>query len=60
MSTPTPAEGSGPKEKKGIGKVLMRMKTVLKKADPTRRLSTLGRSGPSAAAGEPIADLSER
>ncbi|KAK4208441.1 hypothetical protein QBC37DRAFT_70976 [Rhypophila decipiens] len=59
MSTPTPAEGSGPKEKKGIGKVLMRMKTVLKKADPTRRLSTLGKPGPSTAAGEPIADLSE-
>ncbi|GAB1319087.1 Zinc finger protein [Madurella fahalii] len=44
-----PKEKEKEKEKKGIGKVLSRMKTVLKKADPSRRLSTLG-SKPGAAA----------
>lgn len=60
MSSPAQAGPSVPKEKekekdrKGIGKVLSRMKTVLKKADPSRRLSTLG-SKPGAAA-TPAAD----
>ena len=62
MSTPAPDNGTTPKGKKGFGKVLSRMKTVLKKAtDPTaKRLSTLGKAGPSSAAGAPLADLSER
>ena len=46
MSSPAQDGPSVPKEKekekKGFGKVLLRMKTVLKKADPSRRLSTLG------------------
>ncbi|KAK0745066.1 hypothetical protein B0T21DRAFT_280944 [Apiosordaria backusii] len=46
MSSPAQGGPSVPKEKdkKGLGKVLSRMKTVLKKADPSRRLSTLGGS----------------
>ncbi|KAL2137397.1 hypothetical protein VTI74DRAFT_18 [Chaetomium olivicolor] len=55
MSSPAQGGASVPKkeekEKKGFGKVLMRMKTVLKKADPSRRLSTLGsKPDPKAAA----------
>ncbi|KAK3391003.1 hypothetical protein B0H63DRAFT_129603 [Podospora didyma] len=54
MSSPAQGGPSVPKEKekKGLGKVLSRMKTVLKKADPSRRLSTFGgsRGGPSTAA----------
>ncbi|KAL1842637.1 hypothetical protein VTJ49DRAFT_4685 [Mycothermus thermophilus] len=46
QSGPPPQKGKEKekdnKEKKGLGKVLLRMKTVLKKADPSRRLSTLG------------------
>ncbi|SPQ20079.1 d1aa4710-022c-4f89-bb0f-16fff965fa17 [Thermothielavioides terrestris] len=53
MSSPAQGGPSVPKdkekEKKGLGKVLSRMKTVLKKADPSRRLSTLGSSKPAAA-----------
>ncbi|KAK4204888.1 hypothetical protein QBC40DRAFT_74451 [Triangularia verruculosa] len=66
MSSPAQAGPSVPKEKdrKGIGKVLSRWKTVLKKADPSRRLSTLGSSkagpstaAPAAAGGEPAEEL---
>lgn len=59
MSSPAQGGPSVPKEKdkKGIGKVLSRMKTVLRKADPSRRLSTLGSSskaaGPSTEASAP-------
>lgn len=62
MSTPAPDNGTTPKEKKGFGKVLSRMKTVLKKAtDPTsKRLSTMGKPASSSTAGAPLADLSER
>jgi hypothetical protein len=53
MSSPAQGGPSVPKdkekEKKGLGKVLSRMKTVLKKADPSRRLSTLGSSKSAAA-----------
>ncbi|KAK0636863.1 hypothetical protein B0T17DRAFT_587876 [Bombardia bombarda] len=52
MSSPAQAGTSVPKEKKGLGRMLSRVKTVLKKADPSRRLSTLGgtKAGPSTAA----------
>ncbi|KAK3379300.1 hypothetical protein B0T24DRAFT_150823 [Lasiosphaeria ovina] len=52
MSSPAQGGPSVPKEKekKGLGKVLSRVKTVLKKADPSRRLSTFGKSGRSTAA----------
>lgn len=54
MSSPAQAGPSVPKEekKKGVGKFLTRVKTVLKRADPSKRLSTLGSSkaGPSTAA----------
>ncbi|KAK0672723.1 hypothetical protein QBC41DRAFT_13911 [Cercophora samala] len=55
MSSPAQGGPSVPKEKdkKGLGKVFSKMKDVLKKADPSRRLSTLGGSkaaGPSTAA----------
>ncbi|KAK3371922.1 hypothetical protein B0H63DRAFT_282896 [Podospora didyma] len=48
MSSPIPKE----KEQKGLGKALSRMKTALRKADPSPRLSTFGGSkgGPSTAA----------
>ena len=52
MSTPAQGEPAvPPKEKKGIGKVLSRVKTVFRKAD--RRLSTIGsgsKAGPSSSA----------
>ncbi|KAK3323620.1 hypothetical protein B0T19DRAFT_210176 [Cercophora scortea] len=64
MSSPAQSGATVPKEKekKGLGKVLSRMKTVLKKADPSRRLSTLGgaKAGPSSAvAVEPTGGVAE-
>ncbi|KAJ9154807.1 Zinc finger, RING/FYVE/PHD-type [Pleurostoma richardsiae] len=58
MSSPAQAGPSVPKEKKGVGKLLSRVKTVLKKADPSKRLSTLtSKAGPSTAPApsEPVA-----
>ncbi|KAL2761199.1 hypothetical protein ACRALDRAFT_1073279 [Sodiomyces alcalophilus JCM 7366] len=41
MSTPGPAEASTTKEKKGLGKLLFRAKTLIKKTDGSKRMSTL-------------------
>ncbi|ROT39451.1 hypothetical protein SODALDRAFT_339777 [Sodiomyces alkalinus F11] len=41
MSSSAPAESSTPKEKKGLGKLLSRAKTILKKADGSKRMSAL-------------------
>ncbi|KAK3318667.1 hypothetical protein B0H66DRAFT_247229 [Apodospora peruviana] len=60
MSSPAQPGTTVSKEKKGFGKVLSRMKTVLKKAaDPTKRLSTLGKPGPSTPAAAPAGGVTE-
>ena len=55
MSSPAQGGPSVPKdkekEKRGFGKVLMRVKTVFKKADPSRRLSTLSAKAGATGAG---------
>ncbi|KAJ0323157.1 hypothetical protein COL5a_008377 [Colletotrichum fioriniae] len=50
MSSPAQAGPSVPKEKKGLGKILSRAKTVFKRGDSSKRMSTLSTTGQQSSA----------